>query len=90
MFTLIGTDLVAESGVSCTNDFVIIPDPRENGVPTNTDRFCGNGFITKTCKCNGAENSDIYVIHYIIKILYFFQLLYSGLKTIRALCCYKW
>ncbi|XP_029155299.1 uncharacterized protein LOC114928349 [Nylanderia fulva] len=45
---IIGTDLVAESGASCTNDFVIIPDPRENGVATNTDRFCGNGFITKT------------------------------------------
>ncbi|XP_070148956.1 uncharacterized protein [Polyergus mexicanus] len=45
---IIGTDLVAESGASCTNDFVIIPDPRENGVPANTDRFCGNGFITKT------------------------------------------
>lgn len=50
MIVLIGTDLVAESGASCTNDFVIIPDPRENGVPANTDRFCGNGFITKTCK----------------------------------------
>ncbi|CAL1681716.1 unnamed protein product [Lasius platythorax] len=45
---IIGTDLVAESGASCTNDFVIIPDPRENGVSANTDRFCGNGFITKT------------------------------------------
>ncbi|XP_077265998.1 uncharacterized protein LOC143899525 isoform X1 [Temnothorax americanus] len=45
---IIGTDLVAESGDSCTNDFVIIPDPRENGVAVNTDRFCGNGFITKT------------------------------------------
>ncbi|KAL6255006.1 hypothetical protein P5V15_013424 [Pogonomyrmex californicus] len=45
---IIGTDLVAESGASCTNDFVIIPDPRENGVAVNTDRFCGNGFITKT------------------------------------------
>lgn len=86
---IIGTNLVAESGASCTNDFVIIPDPRENGVPTNTDRFCGNGFITKTCKYNGAENY-IYVMHYIIKILYFFQLLYSGLKTIRALRCHKW
>lgn len=63
IFILIGTDLVAESGASCTSDFVIIPDPRENGVPTNTDRFCGNGFITKTCKYSGAENSHIYVIH---------------------------
>ncbi|XP_024878706.1 uncharacterized protein LOC112459044 isoform X2 [Temnothorax curvispinosus] len=45
---IIGTDLVAESGDSCINDFVIIPDPRENGVAVNTDRFCGNGFITKT------------------------------------------
>jgi len=45
-----GTDLTAESGAACTTDFVIIPDPRENGVLTNTDRFCGNGFITKTCK----------------------------------------
>lgn len=49
-YASIGTDLVAESGASCTNDFVIIPDPRESGVFVNTDRFCGNGFITKTCK----------------------------------------
>jgi hypothetical protein len=45
-----GTDLTAESGAACMTDFVIIPDPRENGVLINTDRFCGNGFITKTCK----------------------------------------
>ncbi|XP_012235854.1 uncharacterized protein [Linepithema humile] len=45
---IIGTDLVAESGANCTSDFVIIPDPLENGTPVNTDRFCGNGFITKT------------------------------------------
>ncbi|XP_018352522.1 PREDICTED: uncharacterized protein LOC108754585 isoform X1 [Trachymyrmex septentrionalis] len=45
---IIGTPLVAESGASCTTDFVIIPDPQENGVFDNTDRFCGNGFITKT------------------------------------------
>ncbi|EZA49837.1 hypothetical protein DMN91_005680 [Ooceraea biroi] len=45
---IIGTDLVAESGAACTTDFVIVPDPRENGIPANTDRFCGNGFITKT------------------------------------------
>lgn len=45
-----GTDLVAESGINCMQDFVIVPDPRENGVATNTDRFCGNGFVTKTCK----------------------------------------
>ncbi|KYN08528.1 hypothetical protein ALC62_00512 [Cyphomyrmex costatus] len=45
---IIGTALVAESGINCTTDFVIIPDPRENGVADNTDRFCGNGFITKT------------------------------------------
>ncbi|XP_012527153.1 uncharacterized protein LOC105831515 isoform X2 [Monomorium pharaonis] len=45
---IIGTDLVAESGASCINDFVIIPDPSENSAFVNTDRFCGNGFITKT------------------------------------------
>ncbi|XP_011879922.1 PREDICTED: uncharacterized protein LOC105568677 isoform X2 [Vollenhovia emeryi] len=45
---IIGTDLVAESGASCINDFVIVPDPRENGGSVNTDRFCGNGFVTKT------------------------------------------
>ncbi|KAL0107822.1 hypothetical protein PUN28_014833 [Cardiocondyla obscurior] len=65
---VIGTDLVAESGTSCTNDFIIIPDPRENGVSVNTDRFCGNGFITKTSNLkpfilytvtNGDEIQDV-------------------------------
>ncbi|XP_020288575.1 uncharacterized protein LOC109857064 isoform X3 [Pseudomyrmex gracilis] len=45
---LIGTSLVAEVDGSCTTDFVIVPDPRENGVLVNSDRFCGNGFVTKT------------------------------------------
>lgn len=40
----------AEQGVACTKDFVIIPHPFENGAAVNTERFCGNGFVTKTCK----------------------------------------
>ncbi|XP_035736300.1 uncharacterized protein LOC118447879 isoform X1 [Vespa mandarinia] len=46
--TIIGTSVVAESGLNCTDDFVIIPNPSENGIPDNTERFCGNAFTTKT------------------------------------------
>ncbi|GLV43813.1 uncharacterized protein CBL_11607 [Carabus blaptoides fortunei] len=45
---VLGTPLGAISGSDCTSDFVVIPNPSENGVPVNTDRFCGNGFVTKT------------------------------------------
>nr|XP_050847064.1 uncharacterized protein LOC127062600 isoform X2 [Vespula vulgaris] len=46
--TIIGTSAVAESGLDCIDDFVIIPNPSEDGIPDNTERFCGNAFITKT------------------------------------------
>lgn len=52
---IIGTPLVAESNGDCLTDFVIVPDPRENGVLVNTDRFCGNGFVTKTCEYSGCS-----------------------------------
>lgn len=41
----------AEQGdVACRKDFVIIPHPFQNDMAVNVERFCGNGFITKTCK----------------------------------------
>ena len=46
--TLIGTQYAAVQGINCTKDFVIIPHPFQNGVAVGTERFCGNGFITKT------------------------------------------
>ncbi|KAG7202394.1 hypothetical protein KM043_018710 [Ampulex compressa] len=46
--SLIGTAVAADSGTNCTSDFVIIPNAYENGVATNTDRFCSNAFVTKT------------------------------------------
>ncbi|XP_015186546.1 PREDICTED: uncharacterized protein LOC107071777 [Polistes dominula] len=46
--TLPGTSAVADSGLDCIHDFVIVPNPSENGIPLNTERFCGNAFITKT------------------------------------------
>ncbi|XP_069701068.1 uncharacterized protein [Periplaneta americana] len=45
---VLGTDVVAESGAQCTTDFVVIPNPYVGSDPLNTDRFCGNGFVTKT------------------------------------------
>ncbi|XP_066600385.1 uncharacterized protein [Prorops nasuta] len=45
---IIGTAMVAESGTTCTKDFVIIPNPVENNVAAGTERFCGNGFVTKS------------------------------------------
>ncbi|XP_066250378.1 cubilin-like [Euwallacea similis] len=46
----IGTALAALTGNSCLTDFVVIPAPILNGnsTPLNTDRFCGNGFLTVT------------------------------------------
>lgn len=44
----LGTQAAASNGADCTSEFVVIPNPSENGVPVNTDRFCGNGFVTKT------------------------------------------
>lgn len=46
--TLIGTMDAAEQGTDCTKDFVIVPHPFENGAAVDTERFCGNGFVTKT------------------------------------------
>lgn len=46
----IGTEYAAQAGENCTQDFVIIPHPFQNGIAIGTERFCGNGFVTKTCK----------------------------------------
>ncbi|XP_054014781.1 uncharacterized protein LOC128895856 [Hylaeus anthracinus] len=46
--TIIGTEFAAEAGTNCTKDFVIIPHPFQNGIPVGVERFCGNGFVTKT------------------------------------------
>ncbi|XP_060535593.1 uncharacterized protein LOC132707687 [Cylas formicarius] len=37
----------SQTGTNCTTDFVIVPAPIfPNGTLFNTDRFCGNGFVT--------------------------------------------
>ncbi|KAI4470814.1 intraflagellar transport protein 122 family protein-related [Holotrichia oblita] len=36
------------NGTDCTTDFIVVPNPSVNGVPTRTDRFCGNGLPTLT------------------------------------------
>lgn len=46
--TIIGTEYAAQAGENCTQDFVIIPHPFQNGIAIGTERFCGNGFVTKT------------------------------------------
>jgi hypothetical protein len=54
---LAGTVNAAEGGTGCINDFVVIPNPMVpqadiaiNPSLGNTDRFCGNGFVTLTSK----------------------------------------
>ncbi|KAF7988917.1 hypothetical protein HCN44_007227 [Aphidius gifuensis] len=40
----------SSSGVDCDHNYVIIPNPSINGSRETTDRYCGNGFSTKTSK----------------------------------------
>ncbi|KAK7864646.1 hypothetical protein R5R35_012418 [Gryllus longicercus] len=51
-FTVTDNTIPANSqpdfGQSCTTDFVVIPNPQQNGVSVPYDRFCGSGFITTT------------------------------------------
>ncbi|XP_033222670.1 uncharacterized protein LOC117176524 [Belonocnema kinseyi] len=58
----------AESGLNCDKDFVIIPNPFVSGTVSNTDRFCGTSFSTKTSSLkpfvlyvvtNGSRNGKI-------------------------------
>lgn len=46
--TIIGPEFAAEQGTDCTQDFVIIANPFIVGSAVGVERFCGNGFITKT------------------------------------------
>ncbi|XP_047105568.1 uncharacterized protein LOC124774927 [Schistocerca piceifrons] len=46
--TLLGQPAAALNDGACTGDFIVIPNPSQNGVPVNTDRFCGNALITTT------------------------------------------
>ncbi|XP_067004462.1 cubilin isoform X2 [Anabrus simplex] len=45
---LVGTATAADSGANCTGDFIVIPNPSQNGVALDTDRFCGNALVTTT------------------------------------------
>jgi hypothetical protein len=47
---LAGTEAVAESGAVCTTDFIVIPNPYQNSMSLNTDRFCGNALVETTSK----------------------------------------
>ncbi|KDR21501.1 hypothetical protein L798_02965, partial [Zootermopsis nevadensis] len=44
----LGTAAVAESGIDCTTDFIVIPNPFQNAMSLNTDRFCGNALLPTT------------------------------------------
>lgn len=46
-FCCLGIDY-SSSGVNCDHNYVIIPNPSINGSRGTTDRYCGNGFSTKT------------------------------------------
>jgi hypothetical protein len=47
---LAGTADAAESGMVCTRDFVVIPDPSQDGPELYVDRFCGNALLPTTSK----------------------------------------
>jgi hypothetical protein len=47
---LSGTAAVAESGTVCTTDFIVIPNPSQNSMSLDTDRFCGNALVPTTSK----------------------------------------
>lgn len=42
----------ALQGTDCVNDFVVIPNPIQNNMPANVDRFCGNAFVPKISRFN--------------------------------------
>ncbi|XP_054276562.1 uncharacterized protein LOC128995570 [Macrosteles quadrilineatus] len=46
--SVLGNASAATSGGNCTTNFVVIPNPSQNGVRVSTDRFCGNGFVATT------------------------------------------
>ncbi|GJQ88051.1 hypothetical protein Trydic_g12973 [Trypoxylus dichotomus] len=45
---IVGAPASYMNGASCSTDFIVVPDPSINGVPANTDRFCGNGLPALT------------------------------------------
>ncbi|XP_063697912.1 uncharacterized protein LOC134828854 [Culicoides brevitarsis] len=64
--SLLGTEAVQSQ--MCTTDYVIIPNPVQNGVPLEVDRFCGMGLAATTSNSlpfvlyyvtDGNENADI-------------------------------
>jgi hypothetical protein len=48
-FFLAGNPAIAQSGVDCYKDFIVIPNPTQSPAVIS-DRFCGNAFIATTCK----------------------------------------
>jgi hypothetical protein len=47
---LAGTAAVAQTGGDCTTDFIVIPNPSQDGTSLTTDRFCGNALLQTTSK----------------------------------------
>lgn len=79
---IIGTPASFASGADCTTDFIVVPNPLVNGVPTRTDRFCGNGLPTLTSK----RTSSAFIYMYIINE-YFISSLF---EAVRFNNCDKW
>lgn len=50
-FALNGLPSGGLTGIACTTDFVVIPNPFfANGAAVGSDRFCGNALPTVICK----------------------------------------
>lgn len=47
---MIGTPAASVTGVGCTTDFIVIPNPLSGATRLTYDRFCGNGLPTITSK----------------------------------------
>lgn len=45
---IVGTPAASVTGIACTTDFIVIPNPFSGGVAVGADRFCGNGLPVLT------------------------------------------
>lgn len=62
---LLGTAALQQQ--NCLTDFVVIPDPVQNGVALASDRFCGLGLASTLSK----KKKGWFVVENVVKCLFF-------------------